>query len=216
LEKKQSKLLLLSVIALATILASTMPTLYAFSNTTQTPTVPEPLGDRPAPPWMASLTDTQKAAVEQKIEEMKTAGATPQEIHDTIDEMLQQWGIQLPQPPSDRPAPPWMDNLTEQQRATLEQKIEEMRAAGASPQEIHSTIDDMLQECGIQVSQCSGDRPDPPWMGDLTEQQKETLKQRIKELKAAGANPQEVRSAIDEMLQQWGIQVPQPPASAPP
>ena len=160
MEKKQSTLLLLSMIALATILASTVPSLCAFSNTTQTPTVPEPPGERPAPPWMANLTDTQRAALKQKIQELK--------------------------------------------------------AASASPQEIHSAIDDMLQECGIQVSQCSGDRPDPPWMGDLTEQQKETLKQRIKELKAAGANPQEVRSAIDEMLQQWGIQVPQPPASAPP
>jgi len=216
LEKKQSTLLLLSMIALATILASTVPSLCAFSNTTQTPTVPEPPGDRPAPPWMANLTDTQRAALKQKIQELKAASASPQEIHSAIDEMLQEWGIQVPQCSGDRPDPPWMGNLTEQQREALKQKIEEMKAVNASPQEIRNAVDDMMQEWGIQVPQPPSDHHAPPWMTNLTDTQRAALEQKIEELKAVGKTPQEIHSAVDEMLQQWGIQVPQRSDLAPP
>jgi len=53
-------------------------------------------------------------------------------------------------------------------------------------------------------------------MAKLTDQQKEMLKQKIEEMKAAGASPQEIHSAVQEMLQQWGIQVPQRSDLAPP
>jgi len=62
----------------------------------------------------------------------------------------------------------------------------------------------------------AGDHPNPPWMAKLTDQQKEMLKQKIEEMKAAGASPQEIHSAVQEMLQQWGIQVPQHSDLAPP
>jgi hypothetical protein len=114
LEKKIAGPLLVSAIALATILASTVPSLYAFSNaaqilasaapslydfskSAQTPTVADE-GNRPDPPWMANLTDTQKETLKQKMEELKTAGKTPQEIHSAMDDMLKQWGIQVPEP----------------------------------------------------------------------------------------------------------------------
>jgi len=232
LEKKIAGPLLLSAIALATILASAVPSLYAFSNaaqilvsaapslydfskSAQTPTVADE-GNRPDPPWMANLTDTQKETLKQKMEELKTAGKTPQEIHSAMDDMLKQWGIQVPQPPPDRPDPPWMANLTDTQRAAVEQKMDEMKAAGANPQETHSAIDDMLKQWGIQIPQPPADRPAPPWMANLTDTQKETLKQKMEELKTAGKTPQEIHSAMDDMLKQWGIQVPKPRTFVPP
>jgi len=119
MKTKRAELLLLSVVALATILATAVPSLYAFSNaaqilasatpslyffskTTETPTVADQ-GHRPAPPWMANLTDTQKETLKQKMEELKTAGKTPQEIHSAMDDMLKQWGIQAPEPRSFAP-----------------------------------------------------------------------------------------------------------------
>ncbi len=165
---------------------------------------------------MANLTDTQKAALEQKIKELKEAGKSPREIHSAIGDMLKQWGIQIPQRPSKPPTPPWMTNLTDTQKASLEQKINELKEAGKSPQEIRSAVDEMLQQWGIQVPQRSGDHPTQPWMGNLTEEQREALKQKIEEMKAAGASPREIHSAIGDMLKQWDIQVPQPPSEPPP
>jgi uncharacterized protein YpuA (DUF1002 family) len=105
---------------------------------------------------MASLTDTQKAALQAKIKELKAVNATRQEIHSAIDDMLKQWGIQLTQPSGKPPAPPWMANLTDTQKATLEAKVKELKAAGKTPQEIHNAIDEMLKQWGIQVPQCPG------------------------------------------------------------
>jgi len=222
----------MSVIALVTILASTVPSLYAFSsaaqilasaapslyaldNAAQTPTVVN-ASDRPAPPWMANLTDTQKATLEAKMKELKAANASRQEIHSAIDGLLKQWGIQIPERPAKPLAPPWMANLTDTQKATLKQKMEELKAAGKSPEEVRSVIADMLKEWGITVPQPPSDRPAPPWMANLTDTQKASLEQKIKEMKEAGKSSQEIRSALDEMLKQWGIQVPQrlgnPPA----
>jgi dTDP-4-amino-4,6-dideoxygalactose transaminase len=232
MERKRAQLALFSVIAMAImltsaipslyafsnaaqILASAAPSLYVFSNTAQTPTVPQPPNDHRDPPWMANLTDTQRETLKQKMEELKTAGKTPQEIHSAMDDILTQWGIQVPQPPNDHHDPPWMANLTDTQKETLQQKMDELKAAGTSPQEMHSAIDDMLKQWGIQILQPPADRPAPPWMANLTDTQRETLKQKMEELKTAGKTPQEIHSAMDDILTQWGIQVPQPPSDHP-
>jgi len=69
---------------------------------------PPQWGQQVAPPWsgqpglgqhgglMQQLTPEQREQVNTKMQEMREAGATPQEIREAIREMLEGWGIQLP------------------------------------------------------------------------------------------------------------------------
>jgi hypothetical protein len=52
---------------------------------------------------------------------------------------------------------------------------------------------------------------EPPWMDQLTDDQKEELQQLVESLKASGASREDVRDAINAKLQEWGIEVPTPP-----
>ena len=149
-------------VVIIAIIGSALAVSATFTAATNAGPENQPPADRPAPPWMANLTDTQKEKLKQKMEELKTAGKTPQEIHRAMDDMLKQWGIQVPQPPVDRPDPPWMANLTDTQKAELEQKMKELKEAGKTPQEIHSAIADMLKQWGIEVPQPPSERPNPP------------------------------------------------------
>lgn len=54
---------------------------------------------------------------------------------------------------------------------------------------------------------------DPPWMSQLTDDQKAQIQQLIQSMKDSGATPQEIRDAVNAKLQEWGIQLPPPPQS---
>ena len=55
--------------------------------------------------------------------------------------------------------------------------------------------------------------PDPPWMSQLTDDQKAQIEQLMQSMKDSGATPQEIRDAANAKLQEWGIQLPPPPQS---
>ena len=56
--------------------------------------------------------------------------------------------------------------------------------------------------------------PDPPWMSQLTDEQKQEIQQLMDSLRQSGATPQEIRDAINAKLQECGIEVPAPPQSS--
>ena len=55
--------------------------------------------------------------------------------------------------------------------------------------------------------------PDPPWMSQLTDDQKAQIEQLIQSMKDSGASQEEIRDAVNAKLQEWGIQLPPPPQS---
>ena len=147
MNRKSQGLLLLTLASFAAILGAFVQTyatssnnvpsdstpLYAFdilgvqSNSTCRPP-PEPANQtgpmHAPPPWMANLTDQQKQTLNQTVTTMKASGATPPQIKNAVDDLLKQWGINIPQdtrpPPrpmnstSGTPPPPrpWMANAT--------------------------------------------------------------------------------------------------------
>jgi predicted lactoylglutathione lyase len=58
--------------------------------------------------------------------------------------------------------------------------------------------------------------PPPLWMANLTDQQRQTLNETVKSMKAAGSTPEQIRSAVNQLFKQWGINIPEhngrPPA----
>jgi hypothetical protein len=47
-------------------------------------------------------------------------------------------------------APPFMGNLTDEQRTILNEKMQELRESGATPQEIMAAMQELMEEFGVQ------------------------------------------------------------------
>jgi hypothetical protein len=149
------------------------------------------------PPWMANLTTEQKQTLNETVTNMKASGATQEQIMNATDALLKQWGIQVPthngppptQPPNNstantsRPPPPTMTNSTDT---------------------THPPPPLMTNQTGTQ-------HPSPPWMANLTAQQKQTIDDTVTKMKGSGATPEQIMNAVNELLKQWGIEIPHCP-----
>ena len=179
-------------------------------------------------PW-SDLTKEQRKAVEDKISQMRDQGATREETHVAVAEMLKGYGIEVPDDstgPHRRggfgpPGPPnFFEKLTEEQRAAVQAKMKELRDNNASPEEMRTTIDEMLKSYGIEIPPDSLRPPPGPgpagFWGDLTEEQREAIQTKIKEMRKQNATREEIHSAVVEMLKGYGIDVPEDWPGPPP
>lgn len=112
-----------------------------------------------------------------------------------------------------------LDQLTEEQQQELRTLIEEMRADDATREEIHEAVIELLTGWGIEVPEGweprFGDRPgrpgrfeDPIW-AQLSEEQKQQVMAKLKELRETEASPEEVQIALVELFGSWGIELPE-------
>jgi hypothetical protein len=210
-------LILVSLLVIGVALTSSTIILSALADNQGT--APDPQVPSREPPWMSQLTDTQKQEIQQLMDSLRQSGATPQEIRDAVDVKLQGWGIELPKDKGKQPQAPWMSQLTDDQKAQIKQLLDSLNETGATPQETRDAVNAKLQEWGIQLPELSAGQPtnstlqprDPPWMSQLTDDQKAQIQQLMDSLRQSGATPQEMRDAIDAKLQEWGIEVPAPP-----
>jgi DNA-binding transcriptional regulator YhcF (GntR family) len=113
-------------------------------------------GQRQLSPWMSQLTDDQKEEIQQLVESLRESGASPKEIRDAVKATLEGWGIEVPERVGrGQRLSPWMSQLTDEQKAQIQQLIQSMRDSGASQEEIRDAVKATLQEWGIQL-------PPPP------------------------------------------------------
>jgi len=163
---------------------------------------------------MSQLTDEQKAELQQLLEPLRGSEATPEETRDAISAKLEEWGIEIPEPnEQQRPEPRWMSQLTDEQKAELQQLLDSLRESGATQEETREAMNAKLQEWGIELP-APPEAREPPWMSQLTDEQKAELQQLVESLKGSGATPQEIMDAVNAKLQEWGIQLPTPPQSS--
>ena len=108
----------------------------------------------------SELTQEQADELKALIESMRTAEASPQEIHEAVAAMLDEWGLDAPQMqgPRNWAYGPWA-GFTEEQRDELRTMIETMRELGAEPSEIHDAIKAKLMEWGIELPPMQGPGP---------------------------------------------------------
>lgn len=168
------------------------------------------------------VTEEQRDAIHEKVEEMREAGATREEIRDAVDAMLEGWGIEVPERPGrgggegkrgQRPHhPPFFDQLTEEQKAELRGLIDGMREAGASREDVHAAVREKLEGWGIEVperpgpGECRGRRSEI--FKQLTEEQRKEIRDTFREMREAEATREEIRSAIREKLESFGVELP--------
>lgn len=96
--------------------------------------------------WL-KLNDRQKRILRKAIRELKENGASKQEIKALIKQYLEKWGIK-PGKKIKRLKHFWK-KLTEAQRKELKQAIKELKAQGASKEEIKALIKKYLEDWGI-------------------------------------------------------------------
>jgi len=150
------------------------------------------------------LTEEQKQQVKAKIEEMKAAGASQEEIRAAVQELFKSWGIKPQNQSNQFRRREFQDNLTDEQKQTLKTKIEKMKAEGASQEEIKSAVRDLFKNWGI-TSQKGNQSQRRDWMDKLTDEQKKELKFTVEGMKNDGASWEEIRTVVKNMLKDWGI-----------
>jgi hypothetical protein len=167
--------------------------------------------------FLSSLTDEQREAVRDRIEQMRDQNATREEIHAVGAEMLKDYGIELPENWHERRGGAhrrFLSNLTDEQREAVRVKIERMRDQGAAREEIHAALAEMLKGYGVEAPE---DGHGPLGFGhkrfglgaDLTEEQQEAVHGKIKELRGQGATWEQIHTEVAGMLKSFGIEVPE-------
>ena len=162
-----------------------------------------------------NLTKEQEKAVREKIKEMRSQDANREEIHAAVAEMLKGYGIEVPEDwagPHGRGG--FWEDLTKEQREAVREKISEMRNQDATPEEIHAAVAELLKGYGIEVPEnwhapIGFGRGLGGFGTNLTDEQREAVRGKIKEMRSQGATREEIRTAVREMLEGYGIKLPE-------
>ena len=154
------------------------------------------------------LTEEQRETVREKIAELREAGVERGEIRAAVDAMLEEYGVELPAGAGHRfGPPPFMADLTDEQREALHVKMSEMRSEGATREEIRSAMGEILEGYGVELPEHWGEGRSPRgFFGKLTGEQREAVREKMREMRGAGASREEVRAAVRQMLEQYGIE----------
>ncbi len=150
------------------------------------------------------LKEEQKQQVKAKVEEMKSAGASQEEIKSAVKELFKSWGIKPENRNNQSSGRDFRGNLTDEQKQIIKAKIEEMKRAGASQEEIKSAVKELIKNQGITL-QNSNQSQRRTWMDNLTDEQKKELKFTLEAMKNDGASWEEIRTVVKSMLKDWGI-----------
>ncbi|MGB2990467.1 MAG: FlgD immunoglobulin-like domain containing protein, partial [Candidatus Zixiibacteriota bacterium] len=105
-------------------------------------------------------------------------------------------------------------DLTDEQRQALREKIKEMQSQDATREEIRAAKAEMLKGYGIELPDNRGERRGfghgrGGFGADLTDEQRQTLREKVREMRSQDASREEIRTAIDEMLQEYGFDLPE-------
>ena len=154
---------------------------------------------RPGQGIFQQLTPEQREQLKAKIAEMKEAGASKEEIHQAVVEMLKDWGVKRPQRRLGQGG--ILQQLTPEQRQELKDMVAELKEAGASKEEIHQAVAEQLQDWGVERPQ----RPGKGIFQQLAPEQRQELKDMLAQMKEDGASKEEIREAVRDLLEGWGI-----------
>jgi hypothetical protein len=109
------------------------------------------------------------------------------------------------------------DRLTEEQREAIHARVRELREAGASREDIHEAVREMFEGYGTEIPEAPpGERPrgrgpHGRFAEQLTEDQREAVHARVRELREAGASREDIHEAVREMFEGYGIEIPKAP-----
>ena len=168
------------------------------------------------PPLMRDLTIEQRAEVHELVNNMRSEGASRTEIHAALEQLFDQWGIELPGRTGSGQGhfgpPPFLNNLTEEQQAEFQALVSGMIENGATQGEIHAAVRALLEEWGIELPEHGSGQGHfglSPFLNDLTEEQQTELQALVSGMIENGATQGEIHAAVRALLEEWGIELPE-------
>ena len=156
------------------------------------------------------LTDEQRAEIDAKIEELSDADATKAEIRTAVVEILEGLGVEVPASLKGRLARqlPKLD-LTDEQQAAVDAKIDELEAAGAPKAETRDAVVQLLEELGVEIPTYLRGKIDRLLSRlALTEDQLAEIDTLVTQLREDGVTQSEIREAVLQKLDELGVDVP--------
>ena len=115
----------------------------------------EELGVEPPERWQfrkrpsrGLLSDEQRTALKERIDALKEEGATDEEIRAAVGVLFEEFGIE--RPARGRFGGKLGASLTEEQRTSLKEKVDALKAEGATDEEIRAAVREELAEYGIE------------------------------------------------------------------
>ncbi len=160
-------------------------------------------------PICVELTEEQRDILLETISSMRQEGASREEIHQAVQQLFEEWGIEVPERPEkpNRPFSGWMNtNLTDEQKAELKELVESLKEQDATREEIHQAVIDQLKEWGFEPPERFGRCGQGRFGANLTPDQRDEIHELVQTLKNQGATWQEIHQAVQEKLAEWGIQ----------
>lgn len=174
-------------------------------------------------PVSVQLTEAQQAELSELIEEMRAAEASREDIHNAVTELLLSWGIELPergefpfgQRPGMRPDSVLVA-LTDAQRAELHELVRGLIDDKTSPEDINTAVTELLTGWGIDLPEDwqfhffpRGERRGiRDFESQLTREQRRIIRDTVREMREAGATREEIRAAVNTLLEEFGIVLP--------
>jgi hypothetical protein len=174
---------------------------------------------------MEQLTEEQQKEVKSKLKELWEEGASREEIREAIHKMLEEYGVDFPAegkgfrgergPRHDRGFMKFGDQLTDEQKETIKEKVKTLRDEGASREEIHEKVTEMLKEYGVEVPEDFEGRerrPERGWMhfGDkLTDEQRSAIRNKVKSMHEKGDSREKIHEVVTSMLKEYGVEPPE-------
>jgi hypothetical protein len=156
----------------------------------------------------ANLTDEQRETVQATVQEMRANDASREEIRAAIKALFDGWGIEMPERGFHRAGAGFGDLLTDDQRDMLHATVQDLRDKDATREEIHAAVQALFDEWGIEMPERDFRGPHGRFGDLLTDEQQETIKTTVQELRDNDATREEIHAAVQALFDKWDIEMP--------
>ena len=156
------------------------------------------------------LTDEQREQLHATVQGLRDQDAAPEEIHAAVKALFDEWGIDMPAHFPGRMGRMGQNGfgspqLTDEQREQLHSTVQGLRDQDATREEIRAAVDALFTEWGIERPQHDQGHKGPAWMQNLTQEQRQSIRDMIRHMRTDGASRQEIHDAVQKQLQEWGV-----------
>ena len=148
-----------------------------------------------------NLSEAQRNEIRTLIRGLRDEGKNHGEIREAVEEKLNTWGIDLPEP--SLMFGRFRSQMTVEQKEEMQMLIKSMRDLGADRKAIHDAVRDRFVEWGVDVPKRPGRFGD-----QLTEEQRDALHSMIQEMRDQGDEQEAIHNAVKEKLEGWGVDLP--------
>jgi DNA-binding transcriptional regulator YhcF (GntR family) len=161
--------------------------------------------------YLKDLNEEQKSTLRKKVDQLHEQGASRAEIHAEVQKMLKEFGVDVP-----ADSPPKMGrgegfphgfpgaDLSKEQRMAIREKVKSLRENKVDREEIHAAVTEMLESYGIEIPEKFDHRHGEKWQC-LTEEQRQALRTKIREMRESGASREEIHEAVKKMTEEFDM-----------